>query len=123
MSMTDPITATVAAAVAGKLAESLSDGAKESVAAITRRIRRKFGQQPAALAALEAAHDDPARLQDLAGFLEEAMTRDPEFGRQIRMLWQQTGIDPPRGDVVNIFHGNAENSIQVRDVHGDINIR
>jgi hypothetical protein len=119
--MTDPVTAAVAAAVAGKLAESLTDGAKKTVAAIAHQIRQKFRHQPAALAALEAAHDDPARLGDLEVLLAEAMTRDPEFGRQIQTLWQQTGIQPQRGDVMNVFNGNAKKVIQARDV-GTINL-
>lgn len=114
--MTDPVTAAVAAAVAGKLAESLTDGAKKTVAAIAHQIRQKFRHQPAALTILKAARDDSARLGDLEVLLAEAMARDPEFGRQIQALWQQTGIQPQRGDVMNVLNGNAKNVVQARDV-------
>jgi hypothetical protein len=116
------MTMAIATAAAGKITESLTDGARESVAAIVRRIREKFRQQPAALATLEAACDDPARIQDLAALLDEAMTRDPEFGHQIRALWQQTAIRASDEGVVNVFRGHAEKVVQLRDVHGDLSI-
>lgn len=119
--MLDPITMAIAAAAAGKMAESVTDGAREAVAAIVQRIRVKFRRQPTALAALETAHDDPARIQDLATLLEEAMTHDPEFGLQIHALWQQAVRSSP-GGVVNFFQGDADKVIQLRDVHGDLNI-
>lgn len=120
--MTDPLTVAIATAAAGKVTESLTDGARESVAAIVRRIREKFQRQPAALATLEAACDEPARIQDLAALLDEAITGDPEFGRQLHALWRQAAVQASGDGVVNVFHGDAEKVIQLRDVCGDLNI-
>jgi hypothetical protein len=54
--------------------------------------------------------------------LEEACRQDPQFGIQIRSLWNQTGLSMTEEGVVNIFHGQADKVIQLRDVHGDLNI-
>jgi hypothetical protein len=116
--MADPITVAIATAIAGKTTESLTDQAREGLAALVRRIREKFRDRPAACAALAAAEDDPDTAAGLAHALDEASAEDPEFGRQIRALWTRIGDD----GVVNIFHGRADQVIQLRDVHGDLHI-
>jgi hypothetical protein len=120
--MTDPMTVAIATAAAGKVAESLAGGVGESLAAIGRRVREKFQRHPAALATLDAARADPAYIPDLAALLDETMRQDPEFGRQLRALWQQTAAQASENGVVNVVHGDAEKIIQLRDVHGDLNI-
>ena len=121
--MTDPIIVAIATAAAGKIGESLSAGVGETMTAIARRVREKLGPRPTALATLDAARDDPARIADLAVLLDEAMTSDPEFGRQLRALWQQNAVRVSEDGVVNEFHGNAERVVQLRDVHGDLNLQ
>jgi hypothetical protein len=121
--MADPVTLAIATAVAGKAAESLTEQARECLAALARRIREKFRDQPARRAALAAVQDDPGSSElvgELARVLDEAGAEDPEFGRQIRELWGhvRTGDE----GVVNVFHGRADKVIQLRDVHGDLNI-
>jgi hypothetical protein len=120
--MADPITLAIATAVAGKAAESLTDQARQSVAAIVRRFREKFQGHPAELATLDEARDDHTRIPELAMLLDEASMQDPEFGVQIRALWDQTGLIATGEGTVNIFHGKAGKVIQLRDVHGDLNI-
>jgi hypothetical protein len=120
--MADPITLAIASAVAGKATEALSDQAKQTVAAIARRIREKFRGHPAELATLDAAKNDHARIEELAVLLDEASAEDPEFGSQIRELWIQGCLMATDGGVVNLFHGKADKVIQLRDVHGDLNI-
>jgi hypothetical protein len=120
--MADPITVAIATAAAGKIAESLTGAASDSAIAIAQRIREKFRRQPAALAALEAAHDDPVRLQDLVNRLEEAMAQDPDFSRQIRQLWRAAGPQVADQGSGNAFHGRAEKVAQVTVVRGDLNI-
>lgn len=118
----DPITIAIASSVAGKAAESLTDQARQTVAAIARRIREKFQGHPAELATLDAATDDHARIEELAILLDEASAEDPEFGSEIRGLWSHVGLTAADGGVVNLFHGKAARVIQLRDVHGDLNI-
>jgi hypothetical protein len=119
--MADPVTMAIATAVAGKAAESLTEQARQCLAALVRRVREKFRDRPAGQAALAAAQDDPgsgALAGELARALDEASAEDPEFGRQIRDLWSQVRAC----DVVNVFHGRADKVVQLRDVHGDLHI-
>jgi hypothetical protein len=116
--MADPVTLAIATAIAGKMTESLTDQARESLAALARRIREKFRDRPAARAALAAAQDDPGAVAGLAHALDETSAEDPEFGRQIRALWTRIGND----SVVNVFHGRADKVVQLRDLHGDLHI-
>ena len=122
MNMPDPITLAIASAAAGKAAEAMSDQAKETVAAIVKCIREKLRHQPAELTILDAAKDNPSRIEELAIILDEASAGDVEFGTRLRMLWNQAGLAAGEGGVVNAFHGTAGKVIQLRDVHGDINI-
>jgi hypothetical protein len=114
--MDGPFTLAIATAVAGKAAESLTEQARDAVAAITRRIREKFRGHPAQLAALDAAQADQNRAGELAGELDEAIAADPAFGDELRRLWDQAA------DVVNVFRGQAQTVVQLRDVHGDLRI-
>lgn len=125
--MADPITTAIATAITGGMAQSLSDQARASLTALTQRIREKFGPRPAAKAALEAALDDPgssARASELARALAEACDEDPEFALQVRALWGQlrSAVVARDDAVVNTFDGRAEKVIQLRDVHGDLQI-
>jgi hypothetical protein len=125
--MADPVSMAIATAVAGKAAESLTDQARASLAALMQRIREKFRDRPAGQAALMAAQHDPgsgALAGELALALDEASVEDPEFGRQIRELWDRVRTTAAAGDhgVVNVFHGRADKVVQLRDVHGDLRI-
>ena len=120
--MTDPVTLAIATAIAGKTAESLTDQAKDCLTALVRRIREKFLDQPAARAALEAARDEKGSAE-LARALDLACERDPEFGAQIRELWEQIrAVAAGDNAVVNVFSGRADKVVQLRDVHGDVHI-
>jgi hypothetical protein len=120
--MADPVTLAIATAVAGKAAESLTDQARECLAALVQRIRDKFRDQPAARAALEAARDDQGS-GELARALELACAQDPEFGTQIHALWSQVRA-AAAGDhgVVNVVSGRADKVVQLRDLHGDLHV-
>jgi hypothetical protein len=125
--MADPITTAIATAVAGGMAQSLSDQARASLTALTQRLREKFARRPAATAALDAALHDPessAGVSELARALAEACEEDPEFGSQIRAFWDQVRPTAEARDdaVVNTFHGRADKVVQLRDVHGDLQI-
>jgi hypothetical protein len=120
--MTDPMTAAIAAELAGKAVEMAGGPAKEAIVAIVRKIRDRFRGSPrdeAALAAVAEQPDSAERLAALDAMLRQAIAEDPQFGTELRRLWNQTGS---QGDVVNIVSGTAEKSIQLRDVHGDLTI-
>ncbi len=125
--MADPITTAIATAVASGMGQSLSDQAREVMTTLVRRIREKFKERPAAEATLTAAQNDPssaARISELASALDEADREDPAFGSQIREIWAQVRLSTIAGDdaVINTFQGRADKVVQLRDVHGDINI-
>jgi hypothetical protein len=125
--MPDPITMAIATAVAGRAAESLTEQARLALAEITRRVRRKFTEQPSDLATLTAAQDNPGspeHISQLAHALRRAALHDPAFGRDIDSLWTQVRMEATARDdgVANIFHGQAEKVVQLRDIHGDLNI-
>jgi hypothetical protein len=120
--MMDPMTVAIAAALAGKAVEKAGEPAKEALAAIARKIRDRFRGRPrdeAALAAVAEQPDSAERLAVLDAMLRQAIAEDPQFGAELRELCARTGVE---GEVVNIFTGTAEKSIQLRDVHGDLTI-
>jgi hypothetical protein len=48
---------------------------------------------------------------------------DPAFRDEIRALWLQAAPRAATGDAVsNVFYSKADKVIQLRDVHGDLNI-
>lgn len=112
----------IASAAAGKAAESLTEQGKQAVAAIVRRIREKFRERPGELAVLDEATDNHARVNELAVLLDETSAHDPEFGSHIRALWNHAGLTVADSGIVNQFRGEASKVIQLRDVHGDLNI-
>lgn len=125
--MPDPITIAIAAAIAGKAAESLTDQAKDAVTRLAHLVRAKFRHRPADLAALDAAQQQPdsaERTAELADALQSAAGDDPAFDADIRALWDQARIHTTvAGDgVANVFQGRADKVVQLRDVHGDLNI-
>ena len=112
----------IATAVAGKAAESLTDQAAQAIAAIRRKIRERFRGNPGELPALDAARDDPSAAAGLARFLDAEFAADPAFRDEIRALWLQAAPAATDNAVSNVFHGKADKVVQLRDVHGDLNI-
>jgi hypothetical protein len=110
----------IATAVAGKAAESLTGQAAQAIAAIRRKIqeRSRSGEVPA----LDAARDDPSAMAGLARFLDAEFAADPAFRAEIRALWLQAAPAATDDAVSNVFYGKAGKVIQLRDVHGDLNI-
>jgi hypothetical protein len=122
--MVDPLAVAIATNVATKITDTLTDQAQRAVAAIIARIREKLGSRPtesrelASLNATIATGDAPAA-EALAATLAHLFTADAEFRDEIQALW-----DSARGgdSVTNIFHGNADKVIMMRDVNGDLTI-
>lgn len=125
--MTDPMTVTVAAALAGKAVEIAGEPAKKAIATLVRKVRERFRgnhDDEAVVAAVAEDPDSPERLAELQHLLQRAGTEDPAFGAELQALWNQAHTDASadNGGVVNIFNGRAETSVQTRDVHGGLTI-
>jgi len=122
--MADAFAVTIAANVAAKVADTLTDQAQRAIAEIVRKLRAKFRSQPGGageVAVLDAAittGDIPA-VESLARVLEQLFAADQGFQEEIQALWDSAGADD---GVTNIFHGKADKVIMMRDVHGDLTI-
>jgi hypothetical protein len=120
--MADPLSMAVATAVAGKAAESLTGQAGQAIAAIRRKIRERFHRDPGEVPAPDATHDDPSAAAGLVRFLDAEFAADPAFRDEIRALWLQAAPAATDDAVSNVFYGKADKVVQLRDVHGDLNI-
>ncbi|WP_149262601.1 hypothetical protein [Actinomadura sp. K4S16] len=120
------MTVAVATAMAGKAVEVAGEPVRAAVAELSRRVRERFRGRPADEEALERAAGDPApdRIDALAEAVERLMAEDPRFGAELRNLWNQaqTNAAATHDGVVNVLNGRADKVIQLRDVHGDLNI-
>jgi DNA helicase IV len=122
--MADPFAVTIATSVAAKIADNLTEGARQAVVAIVRKIRDKVrsrSSEPAEAATLDAAitsGDEPAAAA-LARLLEALFAADRRFREEIYALWDS---GRPDDSVTNVFQGQADKVIMMRDVHGDLTI-
>jgi DNA helicase IV len=122
--MADPFAVTIATSVAAKIADNLTEGARQAVVEIVRKIRDKVrsrSSEPAEAATLDAAitsGDEPAAAA-LARLLEALFAADRRFREEIYALWDS---GRPDDSVTDVFQGQADKVIMVRDVHGDLTI-
>jgi hypothetical protein len=122
--LADPVTTAIATAVAGSAAQSLTAQAAHVLAQITSRIRRRLGAGSGDLAipaGPDAGPGSPGRAAVLAALLHSAFQEDPAFGRELTALWHDY-LNATASPVTNNFHGTAGNAVQLRDVHGNLNI-
>jgi hypothetical protein len=118
--MTDPIMVAIATAIAGKLAEGISDAGRAAFASLTRAVRGRLRGDPADAAALEAAEarpDDAALVERLATALDEACARDRAFRDELTLLWTAARDGAVTNTIGGAVHGPV---VQARDVHGGI---
>jgi hypothetical protein len=116
----------IATAMAGKAVEVAGEPVRAAVAELSRRVRDRFRSRPSGEEALVEAVGDPApeRIATLATAIENLMAEDPGFGAEARVLWNQaqTSAAASGDGVVNVLNGQAGKVVQLRDVHGDVNI-
>jgi DNA helicase IV len=119
--MVDPLAMTIAANVATKVADTLTDQAQQVLAAIVRRLREKLRSRPLEVAALEAtiATNDAPAVAELARQLDQLFAADLRFRDEIQALWDSAHADQ---STTNIFHGKADKVIMMHDVNGDLTI-
>lgn len=116
----------IATAMAGKAVEVAGEPVRAAVAELSRRVRERFRGRPSSEEALVRAVGDPVpeRIDTLASAVQQLMAEDPGFGAELRNLWNQAQTNAAAtGDgVVNVLNGQAGRMVQLRDVHGDLNI-
>lgn len=117
--MSDPLTLAIATAVAGKAAEGMTDQARRAVATIIAKLRAKLRKYPADLAVVDAESPEP---ETVAQILDREFGADPGFCDEVKALWVQVAPAATDDAVSNVFYGQADKVIQLRDVHGDINM-
>ncbi|MCL2581515.1 MAG: hypothetical protein FWE35_03575 [Streptosporangiales bacterium] len=117
--MLDPLTLAIASAIAGKAAEGVTEQAREAMSAIAARLRAKLRRHPADLAVVNGESPEP---EAVAQILDREFAADPSFRDEIRALWVQATPTATDDAVSNVFQGRADKVIQLRDVHGDINL-
>jgi hypothetical protein len=124
--VTDPMTVAIATAMAGKAVEVAGEPVRAAVAELSRRVRERIRGRPDGEQALERATGDPTpeRVETLAAAIGHLMADDPGFGAEARHLWNraQTNAAATGDGVVNVLNGQAGRVVQLRDVHGDVNI-
>lgn len=122
----DQFMATLAVALAGKVADGLAEAGRVTCQGLVRLVRRRFRSDPAAEEALEAAEADPSdsgHLDRLRAALERLAAEDPAFDTELRALWRevQPHLAAASGGVVNMVSGDVRGGVvQARDVHGGI---
>lgn len=113
--------ASVAAVVAGKLAEGALQGGRTACAALIKLVRDRCQRDKQAGKALEAAHatGDEKSVAALALVLERLTAADADFAGHIRSLWPQVVMElsADEGGVVNSVTGSVGgNLLQARDL-------
>jgi hypothetical protein len=122
----DPTMTAVAVAVAGKLTETLTAGAKTALRNLANLIKQRFAGDDAAQHALteaEKAPDDADRVTALAKQLERLAAEDPKFAEQLRGIWSQasTQLHAQTGGVANEVSGGVSGHVvQARDIKGGV---
>lgn len=122
--MSDPVTLAVAAAIAGKVSESLTDAARSALKRLRRAVRERFFDTPEARRALEAAQEDPddePALARLSAYVSEAEERDPAIRRLTDEL--RSHLSATHGGVINHISGDVRgNVVQARDITGGVHL-
>lgn len=123
--MADPLTTSIAAAVATGATTALADGVRSLVTRLATVIRDRLQRDPSDQDALDAATRDPGdttAVRRLADLLEQRMRDDPGFEDRVRTLWSEISV-ASHDKISNVVTGTVHGSvIQARDVHGGIAI-
>ncbi len=123
-SVTDPMIVAIATAMAGKAVEVAGEPVRMVVAELSQRVRERLRRRPADEEALErvAGHDEEVPI--IEGVIHRLLEDDPAFRAELRMIWDrtQTRAEASEEGVVNVFNGDADKVVQLRDIHGDLNL-
>lgn len=109
----EPILVSIAAAIAAKSATGIYD-----------LVKRRFGREPKALQALDAAEsapEDQAAITMLAEQLQLTEANDPAFASALRTEWEKLPPAQRAGAVVNHITGPVTGKVvQAGEIHGNI---
>lgn len=126
--VSDPIMAAVASALVTWATTAVAQSGREALGTLVTLVRRRFQSRPSDRDLVEGALTAPAeptRAALLAELLQHESDRDPDFARQVHLLWravQAQGDGQP--SAVNAVVGDIDGTvIQARDVHGGIHLR
>jgi hypothetical protein len=126
--MAEPVTlaVAVAAAVTGKVAETLTQKGQQAVAQIVKKIRERLRSRPKEVAVLEAAIAGQAQAPALAEVLDREFAADLGFRAEIEALWRQAGTvnatTTNANNATNVFTGKAEKVVQIGGDVDDLTI-
>ncbi|MEU5424723.1 hypothetical protein AB0H73_03830 [Streptomyces olivoreticuli] len=105
----DPLSLAIAGALAAGVATGVGESTGAALSALVWRIRERFANRS----------NDPESQAQLSVALDEEFTRDPAFRQECQVLWNQAASE----GIANSFHGQAENVVQARDIHGGFTIQ
>lgn len=130
--MADPVTVTIATAVATgaakKLGESVSEGTAAAFKSLCKSVFARFRSTPEALEALDNARlesDDPDAVAAVAEHLEQAEREDPQIRELMEALRREVAPEDGGGAVHNTIHGDVSGNariMQAGDIRGDIRL-
>lgn len=116
---------TVAAALATWATTTAAQSGRKALASLVALVRKRFRTRAEARDVLEgvlAKPAEPSRAAALAELLQQETERDPDFARQVRLLWETARHEADtQAALANSVHGNVTGTVvQARDVHGGI---
>ena len=127
--MGDEVMLAMAAAVAGKATELLTQGAKDSVTALRKALRKRFGDGTPEREALDEARDadgeDEVLVGTLAGHIRDAADRDEDIRGLVSALAPHfTATEHTEYNTVhNTVTGGRDNKVwQINKVEGGFHI-
>jgi DNA topoisomerase VI subunit B len=118
------MTVAIATAMAGKAVEVAGEPVRTAVAELSRRVRERLRRRPADEETLARVTGDDEEIPVIEGVIHRLLEDDTAFRDELRTIWDkaQTRAKASDDGVVNVFNGHAERVVQLRDVHGDLNL-
>ncbi|MFE1102240.1 hypothetical protein ACFW4K_17125 [Nocardiopsis alba] len=126
--MSDPVTLSIATAVATGVATKLGEGANVLLGKLAQALTRRFARDPEAQSALVSARfegpEQPQAIEVVAERLERAEEEDPEIRELVGRLRAEATRESD-DSVSNVIEGNVSGDARVimgRDFNGDIRL-
>jgi hypothetical protein len=128
LAVSDPIMAAVATALVTWATTTAAQGGREALVSLVTLVRKRFQSRSSDRELVERALDgqvEPAHAEPLAELLRRESEVDPEFARQVHVLWRAARAQSDgHPQVANAVFGDVDGTVvQTRDVHGGIHLR
>jgi hypothetical protein len=122
--VSDPIMAAVATALVSWTTTAVAQGGREALGSLVALVRKRFQSRPPDRDMVEGALTGPVEPAILAELLQRESERDPDFARQLHLLWRAVRTQDEGQLPVNSVVGDIDGTvIQAGDVHGGIHLR